>query len=228
MFNEGYAASAGPALQRNDLATEAIRLARALHAAAPEAAVDGGGEVAGLLALMLLTHARRDARTGPNGELVPLGEQDRRRWDRPMIDEGVALVDRCFGSGPVGEYQLQAAVAALHDLAEDEAATDWAEIDLLYGHLEGLTRNPMVTLNRAVAVAMVDGPQAGLDLLATLDEPLGDHHRLAAVRAHLLERAGDLDGAVAAFRSAAARATSRPEQDYLTTQAARLGQAKRS
>jgi predicted RNA polymerase sigma factor len=222
LFNEGYATSSGPDLARADLSGEAIRLARGLHASLP-----GDAEVAGLLALMLLTDARRPARTTPDGELVPLAEQRRDRWDGRLIAEGVALITAALQRGQVGEYQLQAAIAAVHDQSGSHAGTDWAEILTLYGLLERMTGNPMVTLNRAVAAAMADGPQAGLGMLDGLAGRLGDHHRLRSVRAHLLEMAGDTDGAIAEFRAAAARTTNLREQQYLTTKAARLanGQA---
>ncbi len=217
LFNEGYASSSGPDLARTDLSGEAIRLARAVRAALPE-----DPEVAGLLALMVLTDARRPARTRADGELVPLAEQDRTLWDRALIGEGVALVTEALRRGRVGEYQVQAAINAVHDQAARYADTDWSEIASLYGLLERMTGNPMVTLNRAVAAAMVDGPTAGLALLDGLDGQLGDHHRLHSTRAHLLERAGDTAGAIVEFRAAAARATNLREQHYLTTQSARL------
>lgn len=217
IFNEGYAASSGPDLARTDLSGEAIRLARDIHAALPEDA-----EVTGLLALMLLTDARRPARTRADGELVPLAEQDRALWDRRLVAEGVALITEALRRGQVGEYQLQAAVAAVHDQAASHAGTDWAEILSLYGLLERMTGNPMVTLNRAVAAAMAHGPAAGLALLDGLGDRLGDHHRLHSVRAHLLELAGDTRAAVAEFQAAAARTTNVREQHYLTMKAARL------
>jgi predicted RNA polymerase sigma factor len=219
IFNEGYATSAGPVLQRHDLAGEAIRLARAVHAQLPDA-----GEVSGLLALMLLTDARRRARTGPAGELVPLAEQDRTLWDRAQIEEGTALVTAALSRGSVGSYQLQAAIAALHDEAARADDTDWPQILALYGLLARMSDNPMVALNRAIAAAMVHGPRAGLDLLDALDRSgaLAGHHRLDAVRAHLYERAGDRASAVAHYRAAAERTASVPERNYLTTQAARL------
>jgi predicted RNA polymerase sigma factor len=217
IFNEGYASSVGRDLQRTELSGEAIRLTRAVHRRLPD-----DGEVAGLLALMLLTDARRPARTGPGGELIPLAEQDRRRWDPALIKEGVALVTDAIAKGSIGQYQLQAAVAGVHDIAPRAADTDWAQILALYGLLERMTGNPMVALNRAIAAAMVHGPAAGLTLLDALDERLAGHYRLDAVRAHLLELAGDTDGAVAHYRRAAGRTTSIPEQQYLTTQAARL------
>jgi RNA polymerase sigma factor (sigma-70 family) len=222
MFNEGYTTSGGPDLARPDISGEAIRLARAVHEGLPD-----DPEVAGLLALMLLTEARRPARTGPSGELVPLDEQDRSRWDHELIAEGVALVTGALTKGAVGEYQLQAAVAAVHDEAARVEDTDWREIAGLYGLLERITHNPLVALNRAVAVAMVDGPAAGLALVDALGDRLAGHHRVDAVRAHLLEQLGDVEGAVEHYDRAAARTTSLPEQRYLTTRAARL-RARRS
>jgi RNA polymerase sigma factor (sigma-70 family) len=217
LFNEGYTSSSGPDLARTDLSGEAIRLARGLQGAMPE-----DPEITGLLALMLLTDARRAARTGADGELIPLAEQDRTRWDRPGIIEGIGLITEALRRGRMGEYQVQAAIAALHDQAARHADTDWAEILSLYGLLESMTGNPMVRLNRAVAAAMARGPDAGLALLDGLSERLGDHHRLHSVRAHLLEQAGDTAAAIAEFRAAAARATNLREQQYLTTMAARL------
>lgn len=217
LFNEGYTTSSGPNLSRTDLSGEAIRLARILQAIVPE-----DPEVAGLLALMLLTDARRPARSGPGGELIPLAEQDRTRWDRDLIAEGMALITGTLGRGHAGEYQVQAAIAALHDQAASHAATDWPQILTLYELLEAMTANPMVRLNRAVAAAMACGPNAGLALLDGLDEQLSDHHRFHSVRAHLLEQAGDVKAATAEFRAAAARTTNLREQQYLTTQAARL------
>jgi RNA polymerase sigma factor (sigma-70 family) len=217
LFNEGYVTSSGPGLSRADLSGEAIRLARIMRVAVPE-----DPEVGGLLALMLLTEARRLARSGPGGELIPLAEQDRIRWDRDLITEGMALITGTLGRGNAGEYQVQAAIAALHDQAASHAATDWAQILTLYELLEAMTGNPMVTLNRAVAAAMARGPGAGLALLDGLDERLSDHHRLHSVRAHLLEQAGDKRAATAEFRAAAARSTNLREQHYLTAQAARL------
>jgi RNA polymerase sigma factor (sigma-70 family) len=218
IFNEGYLSSGGPELARSELSGEAIRLTRTVHAALPE-----DPEVAGLLALMLLTEARRPARTDERGELIPLAEQDRTRWDAALIAEGTELITAAVARGAVGEYQLQAAIAAVHDAARTPDDTDWQEILGLYGLLERMTGNPMVSLNRAIAAAMVDGPQAGLALLAALEEPLAGHHRLHAVRAHLLEMAGDRERAVAEYQAAASRTTSAPEQHYLLTQAARLG-----
>ena len=217
LFNEGYAASSGTQVARSELSAEAIRLTRLVHAALPD-----DPEVGGLLALMVLNEARRPARTGPDGELVPLAEQDRSRWDRALIEEGVALVSAALPKGAVGEYQLQAAIAALHDEAESADATDWPQILALYGLLERMSGNPMVTLNRAVAAAMVDGPAAGLALLEGLDDRLAGHHRLDAVRAHLLELNGDHEPAIAHYRSAAGRTTNVAERDYLLTRAAGL------
>jgi RNA polymerase sigma factor (sigma-70 family) len=219
IFNEGYTASSGPDLQRNELTGEAIRLTRAVHRLLPD-----DGEVTGLLALMLLTDARRPARTGPDGGLVPLAEQDRGRWNQNVIREGIALVTVALSAGPVGPYQVQAAIGAVHAEAPSAEDTDWAQIVGLYELLERIAPNPMVTLNHAVALAMTRGPQAGLDLLATLDADnrMADHHRLDAVRAHLLEMAGDKDGARASYRNAARRTRSLPEQRYLETRAARL------
>jgi RNA polymerase sigma factor (sigma-70 family) len=219
IFNEGYTSSSGPQLARVELSAEAIRLARMLHRLLPD-----DGEAAGLLALMLLTDARRPARTGPGGELVPLDEQDRSRWDRAAIAEGVGLVTGALARTRPGAYQLQAAIAAVHDEAASAADTDWRQVLALYDLLERVIDSPMVRLNKAVAVAMVAGPRAGLDLLATLDgdERMTRHHRLAAVRAHLLELAGDTDGAAAAYVDAAGRTLSEPEQRYLRDRARRL------
>jgi RNA polymerase sigma factor (sigma-70 family) len=223
MFSEGYASSGGPELQRVELAGEAIRLARALHRLVPE-----DGEAAGLLALMILTDARRPARTGSVGELVPLADQDRSLWDRAMIREGVALVVEAMSRGSVGEYQLQAAIAGVHDEAPTAEETDWPQILVLYGLLERVTGNPVVSLNRAVAAAMVHGPQAGLALLEPLDETLAGNHRLDAVRGHLHEMLGDPATAAAHYRAAAARTTSLPERHYLVAKAAALRAAATS
>ncbi|HEU4527080.1 MAG TPA: DUF6596 domain-containing protein [Actinomycetota bacterium] len=220
LFNEGYTTSGGPDLHRTDVTAEAIRLARMLHGLLP-----GEAEVAGLLALMLLNDARRAARTDADGSLVPLAEQDRSLWDRAQIEEGLALVTRTLGSGPVGPYQLQAAIAAVHDEAPSADRIDWPQILALYDVLERVSPGPMVTLNRAVALAMVEGPRAGLALLGTLeqDERMAHTHRLDAVRGHLLEMAGDLPAARKAYLRAARRTASVPEQRYLSLRAARLG-----
>jgi RNA polymerase sigma factor (sigma-70 family) len=212
IFNEGYNTTAGPDLQRVELTAEAIRLTREVHALRPD-----DGEVMGLLALMLLTDARRATRTTPDGAMVPLEEQDRTRWDRARIEEGVALLTRTLAESPPGPYQLQAAIAAIHDEAPTTEATDWPQILVLYTVLDRMTANPMVTLNRAIATAMVHGAQAGLDLLATLDEDkrLAGHYRVDAVRAHLLDMAGDHEAAREHYRKAAKRTFSLPERDYL-------------
>ena len=219
IFNEGYTSSAGPLLQRLELSREAIRLARGVHAAAFD-----DPEAGGLLALMLLTDARRSARTGPDGELIPLTKQDRTLWDRAEIAEGITLLTAALSKGSIGPYQLQAAIAAVHDEAARPDDTDWPQILALYELLKRMSENPMVALNHAIAAAMVQGPAKGLDLLKTLDtDPrFAGHHRLDAVRAHLLEMAGDHRGAIEHYRTAAARTTSIPERDYLMTQAARL------
>jgi predicted RNA polymerase sigma factor len=224
IFNEGYTSSSGPQLQRNDLTAEAVRLTRAVHRLLPVDADGPGGEVAGLLALMLLTDARRTARTRDGGDLVPLAEQDRGTWDRELIAEGVALVTGTLARAPLGPYQVQAAIAAVHDEAPSAEETDWPQIVALYDVLRRLAPGPMVTLNQAIAVAMVDGPRAGLDLLAELeaDDRMTQHHRLAAVRAHLLELAGDAAAAREEYRTAAKRTTSLPEQRYLEHRASRL------
>ncbi|MFI7063173.1 RNA polymerase sigma factor [Kribbella sp. NPDC050124] len=217
IFNEGYTASSGEELQRVELTAEAIRLTRMLHDLLP-----GDGEVAGLLALMLLTDSRRTARTTPDGGLVPIDEQDRSRWDRKQIEEGVALILETLARGEVGPYQVQAAIAAVHAEAPSTEETDWREILGLYVLLEKLAPNPMVTLNRAIALAQVEGPQAGLDLLATLDDDknVTETHRLDAVRAHLYERAGSRALAREHYLAAARRTTSLPEQRYLNAKAA--------
>ena len=219
VFNEGYTASSGPDLQRADLTTEAIRLARELHRLLP-----GDGEVAGLLALLLLTDARRPARSRPDGSLVPLAEQDRSRWDADAIAEGVALISSALARAPIGPYQLQAAIAAVHDEAARADDTDWRQILVLYELLAQVAPSPVVTLNHAVALAMVRGPEAGLELLATLDGDgrMAGNHRLEAVRAHLLELAGDTAAARERYRAAARHTTSLPEQRYLEGRAARL------
>jgi len=220
IFNEGYTATAGAGLTAPELSGEAIRLTRWLHRLLPQ-----DPEITGLLALMLLTEARRAARTGPDGSLVALDQQDRGAWDHALIAEGVALISSVLPLGEVGPYQVQAAIAAVHDEAPAMAATDWPQILALYELLEQLAPGPMVSLNRAVAVAMVAGPDAGLDLLAALesDRRLASHHRLHATKAHLLEMAGDTSGAVASYREAARRTTSIPERRYLLARAARLG-----
>lgn len=219
IFSEGHATATGPELQRVELAAEAIRLTRQVDELVP-----GDAEVMGLLALMLLTDARRRARTGPAGELVPLDEQDRSQWDRRAIAEGTALVTDAFARGRVGSYQLQAAIASLHAEAASVETTDWPQILALYDVLARLQPNPMVALNRAVAVAMVHGPAAGLAALEPLavDPRLADGHRLLGVRAHLRERAGDRDGAIADYRAAAARAPSQAERTHLWLRASRL------
>jgi RNA polymerase sigma factor (sigma-70 family) len=224
IFNEGYSSSSGPELQRTDLSNEAIRLTREVHRLLPN-----DGEVTGLLALMLLTDARRAARTGPSGELIPLDEQDRTLWNQRFIAEGVALVSAALSRGLAGSYQLQAAIAAIHDEAPSVDDTDWPQIVALYGVLEQMSDNPMVKLNRAIAVAMVDGPAAGLDLLKALDDDprMAGHYRLDAVRAHLFERAGDRESALAHYRTAAELATSIPERDYLALKIARLAAEER-
>lgn len=219
IFNEGHTATSGSELHRSDLAQEAIRLTRAVRRLLPSE-----GAVTGLLALMLLTEARSAARTGPHGELVPLDEQDRTRWDRAAIAEGTALVEEALAQGPAGSYQLQAAIAALHDEAASTEETDWLQIVALYDEL--LRRapgpEPMAELSRAVAVAMAHGPESGLAELKGLEKELSGNHRLDAVRAHLLEKAGDTEGALAAYQLAANRTLSVPETRYLMMRAARL------
>jgi RNA polymerase sigma factor (sigma-70 family) len=219
IFNEGYAASFGRFLRRDELTAEAIRLGRQLRRLLPD-----DGEVAGLLALMLLTEARRKARTRPDGTLVPLQEQDRSRWNQELIQEGLALITDALSRTQLGPYQLQAAIAAVHAEAAFAEDTDWPQILALYELLERTAPNPIATLNRAVALAMVRGPQAALDLLRTLDDDkrTAEHHRLHAVRAHLLEMAGDSAAARDSYQAAARRTTSLPEQRYLEARADRL------
>ncbi|MFF0721969.1 RNA polymerase sigma factor [Micromonospora sp. NPDC003816] len=217
MFNEGYSASSGPELRRADLTRQALRLTRRLHERLPD-----DGETAGLLALMMLTEARAAARVGPDGDLVPLADQDRRWWDRAAIAEGCALVARSLASSPPGPYQVQAAIAAVHAEAPNTEETDWPQILALYEVLERLAPNPVATLNRAVAVGMVHGPQAGLALLGEVESGLlADHHRRHAVRAHLLESAGDRAAAAVAWRRAADLAGNDPERRHLLRRAAR-------
>jgi predicted RNA polymerase sigma factor len=221
IFNEGYVASVGPQVQRLELSGEAIRLARALHSGLP-----GNAEVGGLLALMLLTNARRKARTGPNEEMIRLDRQDRTLWDQSEISEGIALITAALSKGSISAYQLQAAIAAVHAEAARVEDTDWPQILTLYELLKRMSGNPMVALNHAVAAAMVKGPAAGLKLLLELDqdERLAGHHRLDAVRAYLLEMSGDLAGAIVHYKLAAERTTSLPERNYLLTQVARLSE----
>jgi RNA polymerase sigma factor (sigma-70 family) len=222
IFNEGYTATAGSELVRFGLTAEAIRLTRQVHRLLPHT-----GEVAGLLALMLLTDARRAARTRPDGSLVPLAEQERSRWNRAAIEEGARLVADALARSPVGPYQLQAAIAAVHAEAESADATDWREILGLYEILARISPNPMTTLNHAVARAMVDGPRAGFGMLTALerDDRVAGHHRLDAVRAHLLEMAGEAAAARASYQRAARRTTSLPERRYLESRAAHLAGA---
>lgn len=212
IFNEGYAASFGRTLHRHDLTQDAIRLTRVLHRRLPD-----DGEVAGLLALMLLTDARRPARAGVDGALIPLAEQNRSRWNRPAIEEGVALVSRALSRAPLGPYQVQAAIAAVHDEAVTADETDWPQILELYRLLVELSPTPAVILNRAVAVAMVQGPAPALAQIDALqrDGRLDRYHRLHAVRAHLLEMEGDLAAAHREYETAARLATSLPEQNFL-------------
>ena len=222
IFTEGYAATAGPSLHRVELSTEAIRLTRMVHEVLPD-----DGEVAGLLALMLLTDARRAARTNDTGELVPLAEQDRSLWNGDDIAEGVELITEALPRGILGPHQLQAAIAAIHDEAPSAEETDWPQIKALYEMLLQISDNPMVALNHAVAVAMADGPTAGLERVATLtgDKQLAGDHRLYAVRAHLLEMTGDMAAAREAYLAAARRATNLPQQRYLNRRAAMLDNA---
>ncbi len=219
IFNEGYASTSGPNLQRGELSAEAIRLARVVQRLLPD-----DGEVTGLLALMLLTDARRPARTGPDGALVPMAEQDRRSWDADQIAEGIALITEVLPRGPTGPYQLQAAIAAVHDESPSAEQTDWPQIVALYGLLASTSDNPVVALNHAVAVAMAHGPHEGLELIGKLeaDERIAQDHRLYAVRAHLLEMAGDRVAAGEAYRAAAARTSRLQVQRYLHGRAARL------
>jgi len=219
IFNEGYTASSGPHLRRADLSHEAIRLTRIVHSLQPD-----DTEAAGLLALMLLTDARRLARTGANDELIPLGQQDRALWDRGQIAEGVALLSAVLPKGSVGPYQLQAAIAALHDEAAGAEDTDWSQILALYELLKRMSDNPLVILNHAIAAAMVHGPKEGLDLLDALkgDSRIAERHRMDAVRAHLLELAGDSEAAAKYYRAAAGKTANLPERNYLLIQAARL------
>ncbi|MHB8692773.1 MAG: RNA polymerase sigma factor [Solirubrobacteraceae bacterium] len=219
VFNEGYMATAGPDLQRVELAEEAIRITRMLHAMMP-----ADGETTGLLALMLLTHSRRAARVAPDGALIALADQDRSRWDRQSIDHGVALVERALATAAIGPYQLQAAIAALHAEARSAEETDWHQILGLYTLLVRIAPNPVFALNRAVAVAMAKGPDAGLAELAAVesDDRMAGHHRVSAVRAHMLELAGDRDAAAAAYRAAARLTTSLPERRYLESRAAAM------
>jgi RNA polymerase sigma factor (sigma-70 family) len=217
IFNEGHTASSGSRLHRVELTREAIRLTRQLHATRPD-----DGETAGLLALMLLTDARRPARTRPDGGLVPLAEQDRTRWDKTAIAEGIEIITRALSSTRIGPFQLQAAIAAIHAEATRPELTDWPQIKDLYALLDALAPSPMVTLNRIVAIAMVDGPKVALDALDKAEPALAEHHRVAAVRAHLLEMAGDPAAARDHYQAAAKRTLSRPEQRYLESRAARL------
>jgi RNA polymerase sigma factor (sigma-70 family) len=217
IFNEGYTATAGTRLHRVELSAEAIRLTRQLRERRPD-----DGETAGLLALMLLTDARRPARVTPSGDLIPLAEQDRTLWDRAEIDEGVALITETLQRAPIGPYQLQAAIAAVHSEATRAEETDWPQILQLYGLLHAIEPGPMVTLNRIVATAMVDGPAPALASLAQVEESLAGNHRVAAVRAHLLEMAGSTDQAREQYRLAARTTLSAPEQRYLESRASRL------
>ncbi|WP_369745262.1 RNA polymerase sigma factor [Paenarthrobacter sp. AMU7] len=217
IFNEGYAASSGPSLRREDLTTEAIRVTRLLVGAAPHEL-----EASGLLALMLLTDSRRAARALPDGTPVPLAEQDRSLWNREQMEEGIALLSSVLGRGAAGPYQLQAAIAAVHAEAASDEETDWPQILALYTVLDAVAPSPVVTLNRAVAVARVHGPVAGLELLVGLDTALGRTHRLDAVRGHFLEMAGSYSEARAAYLSAAKKTGSLQERKYLMGKAARM------
>jgi RNA polymerase sigma factor (sigma-70 family) len=219
IFNEGYTSSSGDELNRPDLSNEAIRLARMVHRLRP-----ADGEVTGLLALMLLTDARRSARTGEFGQLIPLDEQNRELWDTRLIDEGIALVSDALSKGAVGPYQIQAAIAAIHDEAKEAKDTDWNQILTLYGLLEKMSDNPIVALNKAIAVAMVTGANAGLHAIDVLelDPRIKDHYRLDAVRGHLFERSGNIEKAIHHFRAAADKTQSTPERNYLLAKAARL------
>lgn len=225
IFNEGYTSSAGPELRRADLSNEAMRLTRIVYNLEPE-----DTEIAGLLALMVLTDARRLARTSAEGELISLAEQDRSLWDKQQIAEGVALISATLPKGSVGPYQLQAAIAAVHDEAARAEDTDWPQILALYNLLIQMSDNPMISLNRAIAVAMVHGAMKGLELLDYLkaDTRIANHHRLAAARAHLLELAGDNPGAISCYREAAGKTASLPERNYLLTRAARLSSESQS
>ena len=219
IFNEGYAATSGPTLYRSELSAEAIRLTRMVHRLLPD-----DSEVTGLLALMLLTDARRPARTGPDGGLIPMAEQDRSLWNADFIAEGVALITDALPRGATGPYQLQAAIAAVHDEAPNAEATDWPQIMALYELLMQVSDNPVVALNHAVAVAMARNAPAGLALLEGLatDERIADDHRFHAVRAHLLEMTADRVGARESYLAAAQRARSLPQQRYLRARADRL------
>lgn len=224
MFNEGYASSIGPDLQRNALSKEAIRLTRAVSNLLPD-----DTEVAGLLALMLLTDARSRARTGSGGEAVPLAEQDRSKWDRQAIEKGTALLARTLSKGMVGPYQLQAAIAAIHDKADRAEHTDWPQILALYGLLKRMSDNPMVALNHAIASAMVHGPQAGLKLLESLDgdKRIADHCRLDVARAHLYEMKGEYETAFTYYESAVGKSASLPERNYLAKKAASINRLRK-
>jgi len=219
IFNEGYASTFGPQLQRLDLAEDAMRLARILHGALPD-----DSETTGLLALMLLVHARHPSRSGSGGELIPMADQDRALWDRNAIDEGVGLITAALPRGPVGPYQLQAAIAAVHDEASSAQTTDWPQIVALYGLLLLVDDSPVVALNHAVAVTMVEGAEAGLELLSRLeaDPRINTDRRFYAVRGHLLEMSGNLTAARDSYQAAALRATNLQQQRYLHQQAARL------